>query len=146
GTAPPTSLSREGHSVAQPTESEFTLDTAAALAASEPASVIRGRSPWYLAWRRLRRNYVAFAFLALFFVILLACALAPVYASHVAHTGPLDVNPLGNVRVHGKQVPILSPGGYLDKKTGKRCTTAGSNCELIASIPIAPQWFAAGGR
>jgi len=132
--------------VAQPTESEFTLDTAAALAASEPASVIRGRSPWYLAWRRLRRNYVAFAFLALFFVILLACALAPVYARHVAHSGPLDQHPLGTVRVHGKQVPILSPGGYLDKKTGKPCTTGGSDCELIASIPIGPQWFAAGGR
>ena len=52
------------------TESEFTLDTAAALAADEPASVIRGRSPWYLAWRRLRRNYVAFAFLALFAIFL----------------------------------------------------------------------------
>jgi peptide/nickel transport system permease protein len=135
--------------VAQPTESEFTLDTAAALAASEPASVIRGRSPWYLAWRRLRRNYVAFAFLALFFLILIACALAPVYAHHVAHNGPFDQHPLGNVTENGKQIPIVSPGGYLDKKTGKPCSTGGSsssNCELIASIPIGPQWFAAGGR
>ena len=43
----------------QRTESEFTLDTAAELARAEPEA-IRGRSPWYLAWRRLRRNYFAF--------------------------------------------------------------------------------------
>ena len=69
-------------------ETEFTLDTAAELAAAEPAAAIRGRSPWYLAWRRLRRNYVAFAFLGLFVIIVAACALAPVYAKHVAHSGP----------------------------------------------------------
>ena len=46
-------------------ETEFTLDTAAELAAAEPEA-IRGRSPWYLAWRRLSRNYVAFAFLFVF--------------------------------------------------------------------------------
>ena len=128
------------------TESEFTLDTAAELAAEEPAGVIRGRSPWYLAWRRLRRNYIAFAFLALFFLILLACGLAGVYAKHVAHNGPYTGHPLGNVTVNGKAIPIVSPGGYLDKKTGKPCTTGGSACELVASLPITPQWFAAGGR
>ena len=128
------------------TESDFTLDTAAELAAGESASVIRGRSPWFLAWRRLRRNYIAFAFLALFVVILVACGLAGVYASHVAHNGPLDGHPLGTVRVHGKQVQILSAGGYLDKKTGQACTTGGNECELVPSIPIGPQWFAAGGK
>ena len=30
----------------------------------EPGKAIAGRSPGYLAWRRLRRNYVALAFLA----------------------------------------------------------------------------------
>jgi peptide/nickel transport system permease protein len=127
-------------------ESEFTLDTAAELAAGEHASVIRGRSPWYLAWRRLRRNYVAFAFLALFVLILLACAFAGLYANHVAHAGPYTNRPLGTIRVHGKTVSIVSPGGYIDKKTGKPCTSTGTNCELIASIPIGPQWFAANGR
>ena len=33
----------------QATETEFTLDTAAALASEERAATIRGRSPWYLA-------------------------------------------------------------------------------------------------
>jgi peptide/nickel transport system permease protein len=129
-------------------ESEFTLDTAAELAAQEDASVIRGRSPWYLAWRRLRRNYVAFAFLGLFILILLACALAGVYARDIAHNGPLEQHPLGTVRVHGQRVPIVSEGGYLDKKTGQPCPAGAnpSDCELIASIPIGPQWFAAGGK
>ncbi|MDX6567936.1 MAG: hypothetical protein QOH15_514, partial [Gaiellales bacterium] len=49
-------------------ETEFTLDTATELAQAEPGA-IRGRSPWYLAWRRLRRNYFAFAALALFILV-----------------------------------------------------------------------------
>jgi peptide/nickel transport system permease protein len=132
--------------VERATESEFTLDTAAELAAGEAPSVIRGRSPWYLAWRRLRRNYVAFAFLGLFFLILIACASAGLYGKYVAHTGPIASHPLATVDVHGEKVPVLSPGGYLDKKTGKPCISSGSNCELIPSLPIGPQWFAAGGR
>src|SRR6266511_969546 len=48
---------------------ELSLDTAAVLAREEHGISIAGRSPWYLAWRRLRRNYVAFAFLFLFFVM-----------------------------------------------------------------------------
>ena len=56
---------------------DFTLDTAAALAAAEDEGAIEGKSPWYLAWRRLRRNYVALAFLLLFFVIVAACLCAP---------------------------------------------------------------------
>ena len=55
--------------MAQRVESEFTLDTAAELAAEERMTTIRGRSPWYLAWRRLRRNYFAFAALGLFILI-----------------------------------------------------------------------------
>lgn len=128
------------------TESEFTLDAAAELGGDEPASVIRGRSPWYLAWRRLRRNYIAFAFLSLFFVVLIACALAGVYGKDVAHIGPLSGRPLGMVKANGHSIPIISPGGYLDKKTHKPCTTGGDACELVASLPIGPQWFAAGGR
>jgi peptide/nickel transport system permease protein len=128
------------------TETEFTLDTAAELAADSPASVIRGRSPWFLAWRRLRRNYVAFAFLGLFFVILFACIFAGFYANHVAHNGPLDQHPLGVLHENGKSIDILSAGGYIDKTTGKPCTVSGSNCELLGSIPIGPQWFSAGGK
>ena len=114
------------------TGTEFTLDTAAELAQVEHGA-IQGRSPWYLAWRRLRRNYIAFAFLGLFVVIVLACALAPAYASHVAHTGPNANHVLDTITVHGKQVPVVSPGGLINGK-------------LVPSLPIGPQWFNAGGR
>ena len=120
--------------MAQPAaETEFTLDTAAELAAEESAAVIRGRSPWYLAWRRLRRNYVAFAFLALFVLIVAGCLLAPVYAHHVAHTGPNNTHVLDTITVHGKQIDVVSKGGVLGGK-------------LVASTPVGPQWFAAGGK
>ena len=95
----------------QATETEFTLDTAAALASEERAATIRGRSPWYLAWNRLRRNYVAFAFLLLFVLIVAACALAPVYASHIAHTGPNTNHVLETIKVNGKEVSVVSQGG-----------------------------------
>ncbi len=69
------------------TASDFSLDTASLLASQETGEgSIEGRSPWALAWRRLRRNYVALFFLGVFFVILIACLLAPVYADHVAGT------------------------------------------------------------
>jgi peptide/nickel transport system permease protein len=119
--------------VAERAESEFTLDTAAELAALDSASVIRGRSPWYLAWRRLRRNYFAFASLALFIVIVLVCAFAPLYAHHIAHTGPNDQHVLDQVTVHGQKVDVVSAGGVIKGK-------------LVPSIPIGPQWGAAGGK
>jgi len=131
----------------QAPETEFTLDTAAELATAERGSApIRGRSPWYLAWRRLSHNYVAFAFLGLFVLVLVACALAPVYASDVAHTGPNANHVLDQVNVHGQKVSVVSAGGYIDKKTGKPCTVSGTGCILFSAIPIGPTWFSAGGR
>ena len=120
--------------MAQPaTETEFTLDTAAELAAEESGAVIRGRSPWYLAWRRLRRNYVAFAFLGLFVLIVLACVLAPLYAHHVAGSGPNSEHVLDTITVYGQRVDVVSKGGVLGGK-------------LVASTPVGPEWFAAGGK
>jgi peptide/nickel transport system permease protein len=119
--------------------SEFTLDTASVLAAEEGGAEIVGRSPWALAWRRLRRNYVALAFLGLFILILICCALAPVYAHHVAHTGPNDNHVADTFTKNGKQVNVLSAGGI----------TKGPNGETIlvpAGDPVGPQWFAAGGK
>jgi peptide/nickel transport system permease protein len=120
--------------LAQPAaETEFTLDTAAELAAEESGAVIRGRSPWYLAWRRLRRNHVAFASLAVFILIVLACSFASVYAHHVAHTGPNNTHVLDQVTVGGKKIDVVSKGGVIGGK-------------LVGSTPIGPQWFAAGGK
>jgi peptide/nickel transport system permease protein len=118
--------------VVQRTESEFTLDTAAELAEAEPGA-IRGRSPWYLAWRRLRRNYFAFFALALFILVVAVCAAAPLYAHHIAHTGPNDEHVLDTVKVNGHTTQVVSQGGIIKGK-------------LVASVPIGPTWFSAGGR
>jgi peptide/nickel transport system permease protein len=113
-------------------ETEFTLDTAAELAAAEPAA-IQGRSPWFLAWRRLRRNYFAFASLALFILVVAVCLAAPLYATHVAHTGPDQEHVLDTVKVNGVKTDVVSEGGIIKGK-------------LVASIPIGPTWFGAGGK
>jgi peptide/nickel transport system permease protein len=117
---------------------EFPLDSAAVLAAEEHEVPIVGRSPWYLAWRRLRRNYVALFSLGIFVLIVLACAFAPVYAHHVAHTGPNDQHPGEQVRVKGHLRPIVGGGSYYDTKTGKF---------VIRDLAVlGPTWWHAGGR
>jgi peptide/nickel transport system permease protein len=120
--------------VQRASDTEFTLDTAAELAAEEhEETAIRGRSPWYLAWRRLRRNYVAFSFLALFVLVVAVCACAPLYAHHVAHTGENTEHVTENVNVHGHSVPVVTAGGIVNGK-------------LTSATPIGPTWFSAGGR
>lgn len=113
---------------------DFTLDSAAALAAAEEGQ-IEGKSPWVLAWRRLRRNHVALGFLTLFVLIVVSCLLAPVYANHVAHTAPNE-NHLGETFTkNGKQVPIVSKGGF------------DQNGQFHAGgIPVGPQLWHAGGK
>ena len=113
---------------------DFTLDTAAALAAAEDEGAIEGKSPWFLAWRRLRRNYVALAFLFVFVAIVVLCLCAPLYAHHVAHTGP-NTGQLGETFTRdGQQVPIVSKGGF-------------QNGQFHAGgIPVGPQLWHAGGK
>jgi peptide/nickel transport system permease protein len=119
--------------VATESTTDFSLDPAAALAAEE-GGAIEGKSPWLLAWRRLRRNYVALGFLALFVLIVIACSLAGPYADHVAKSGPND-NHLGETFVRGgKQVQIVSKGGF----TGGVFKAGG--------IPVGPQLWHAGGK
>jgi len=72
---------------------------------------VRGRSPWYLAWVRLRRNRVALGFGVLFIAIVLVCLAAPLWADHVAHTGP-DANHITDkVLVDGQEEYVVSPDG-----------------------------------
>jgi peptide/nickel transport system permease protein len=119
--------------VATETTTDFTLDSAAVLAEDE-SGPIEGKSPWLLAWRRLRRNYVALGFLLLFVLIVVACMLAGPYARHVAHTTPNE-NHLGETFTKdGKQVEIVSKGGF----TGTTFKAGG--------IPVGPQLWHAGGR
>ncbi|PEG41501.1 peptide ABC transporter permease [Mycolicibacterium agri] len=76
-----------------------------------PASQIRGRSPWYLAWLRLRRNKLALACAVVFVLIALACLAAPLWAEHVAHTGPNENHLTDKVMVDGQQVDVVAPDG-----------------------------------
>jgi peptide/nickel transport system permease protein len=120
--------------VATESTTDFTLDTAAALAAEEEGA-IEGKSPWYLAWRRLRRNYVALAFLLLFVTIVAACLCAPLYKDHIANTGP-NIGHLGETFTRdGEQVAVVSKGGF------------DQNGQFHAGgIPVGPQLWHAGGR
>jgi len=96
--------------------------------ASEPkieeAAPAVAASPWRLAWRRLRRNRVALAFGALFVLIVLFSLAAPLWADHVAETGPNDTHTLEKVEVDGEKREVVDPSGQ----------------------PIGPLWFDARGR
>ena len=80
--------------------------------------------PWRIAGRRLRRNKVALFSLAVFFVIVICCLLAPVWANHVAHTGPNATHPLEKLHEGSEVKEVVEPSGKA----------------------IGPQWFAAGGK
>jgi peptide/nickel transport system permease protein len=119
--------------VATESTTDFSLDSAAAIAADE-GGAIEGKSPWLLAWRRLRRNYVALGFLGLFVLIVILCCLAGPYAHHIAHTGPND-NHLGETFTRdGKQVQVVSKGGFVNGQFH------------AGGIPVGPQLWHAGGR
>ncbi|HKU56245.1 MAG TPA: ABC transporter permease [Gaiellaceae bacterium] len=118
---------------------EFTLDTASELAAEEgSAHKIQGRSPWVLAGRRLRRNYVALASLGVFILVVVCCLLAPVYVSQVSHIGENDVRSDAVVVVNGKHLRVISQG-HTKIVNGVPQTVFGG-------VPIGPQWGAAGGQ
>ena len=86
---------------------------------------IAGRSPWALAFRRLRRNRIAFAALVLFILIVLSSFAAPIYANHIAHTDPFENNVNGTTIVDGKEVPLMEQGGGVLK---------------LGETPIGPTW------
>jgi peptide/nickel transport system permease protein len=75
------------------------------------AEEIRGRSPWYLAWLRLRRNRVGLLFGVLFLLIVVACLAAPLWADHVAHTGPNENHITDKILIDGQETYVVSPDG-----------------------------------
>jgi peptide/nickel transport system permease protein len=84
------------------------LEQAEPDAGLQPAIV--GRNPWALAGRRLRRNRVALAALALFLLIVLLSLLAPVYSRDIAHENPFPPDLNGTTVVGGKVVPVMQQG------------------------------------
>jgi peptide/nickel transport system permease protein len=77
-----------------------------------------------LALRRFLRNRVAVAFLVLFFLIVAFVLAAPLWADHVAHTGPNETHTLQKLHVAGETREVVTPEGK----------------------PIGPQWLEADGK
>jgi peptide/nickel transport system permease protein len=90
----------------------------------QPDAGPAGGSPWRLALRRLRRNRVALAFLALFVLIVLFVLAAPLWANRVAGTGPNATHTLEKIEVDGEKREVVNPEGR----------------------PIGPVWLGAGGK
>ena len=95
------------------------------LDAEETGGDIVGRSPWALAGRRLLRNKLALAALALFLLIVAVSFAAPLYANNVADTNPFESNISGTITIDGKTVDVLQQGGG---KLG------------LGETPIGPTW------
>jgi peptide/nickel transport system permease protein len=72
---------------------------------------VAGAGPYTLAFRRLRRDRVSLAFGAVFLVIAAMCLAAPLYADHIAHTGPADNHVTDTVQVGGQTRDVVSPSG-----------------------------------
>lgn len=85
---------------------------------------MEGRSPWYLAYRRLRRNRLALAAAGLFAAILVFVLVAPLWAHQVAHTTPNANHTLEKLKVGDEVREVVNPEGK----------------------PTGPLWFGAGGR
>ncbi len=84
-----------------------TIETGGAIREDRAA----GLGPYTLARRRLLRNRPAMVSLAVFLLIVVACACAPIYAHHIAHVDPFQSNVNGTTIVNGKRVAILQQGG-----------------------------------
>ena len=74
-------------------------------------STLGGRSPWQLAGIRLRRNRFAVLFGVLFVLIVVFCLAAPLWADHVAHTGPNQNHITDKVLVAGQMTDVVAPDG-----------------------------------
>ncbi|MET0559583.1 MAG: ABC transporter permease [Solirubrobacterales bacterium] len=89
----------------------------------EPVSADE-RGPWRLALRRFLRNRIAVVFLGVFFLIVVFVLAAPLWADHVAHTGPNQTHTLQKLQVGDETREVVTPEG----------------------IPIGPQWLEADGK
>ncbi len=77
--------------MSQVTSSEPTIDPGV-VATPEALAKIEGRSPWQLFWTRFRRDKVALAGGLFIILLVLGAVFAPVFAAHIAHHGPSDLN------------------------------------------------------
>jgi peptide/nickel transport system permease protein len=103
---------------------ETTLQGPAAWEEEAEREHVHGLGPWRLGMRRLRRNKVALLFAFLFVLLVAVCAAAPLWANHVAETGPTSGHLTDTIRVDGETVNVVGLDG----------------------VPIGPQYFKADGK
>jgi len=83
-----------------------------ALAREEPGGgAAPGAAPSRLAWRRLRRHRAPLAFAALFAALVAMTLAAPLWAKHVAHTGPSTNHLADTIEVDGRTLDVVSLDG-----------------------------------
>jgi peptide/nickel transport system permease protein len=88
------------------TELEFQAETAGEASVES----IQGRSPWVLAWRRLRHDKVAIGCAVIIVLLALLAILAPVISAWVGH--PPD-QPYTNTGLSGTGLPVAPSGTFL---------------------------------
>jgi peptide/nickel transport system permease protein len=110
--------------VATEPATETTLQGPAAWESEAEREHVHGLGPWRLGLRRLKRNKVALFFGALFVVLVLSCAAAPIWANRVAHTTATANHLSDTIKVDGKEKNVVGLDG----------------------VPIGPQWFKAKGK
>src|SRR5215217_2813804 len=103
---------------------ETTLQGPAAWEEEAERERVHGLGPWKLGLRRLRRNKVALLFGLIFVLLVVSCALAPVWADKVAKTTPTANHLSDVIKVDGKDKNVVGLDG----------------------VPIGPQWLKADGK
>ena len=104
--------------------SSLSTDLPPELRASDGERSGASTSPSALAWRRLRRNKVALGFGILFVLLVLLALAAPLFADHIAKTGPNENHLSDTIEVGGESVTVVAFDG----------------------VPIDPQFLKADGR
>jgi peptide/nickel transport system permease protein len=108
----------------EPVSEQTALQRPAAWEQEAEREQVHGLGPWRLGFRRLRRNKVALAFAALFVLLLAACLAAPLWADHVAKTGPNTNHLSDTIQVDGERTNVVALDG----------------------VPIGPQYLKADGK
>jgi peptide/nickel transport system permease protein len=102
---------REEATVAAEPGTELSLGIPQELTEEERQAGLAGASPWRLAVRRLRRDRTSLIFGGLFILLVGVCLAAPLWAKHVAHTGPDDNHLSDTIVVDGETKNVVGFDG-----------------------------------
>lgn len=104
----------------------------------EPTTVVSERRPRRGLWGRVLRRPTAVLSISVFAAIVLACLAAPLYATHIAHSGPNTNHVTEQITVGGHQVDVVSKGST---------SMVGGQLKFVpGGVPIGPQLWHAQGR